>query len=122
MKRIVLSHGDGGQVTQDLIREVFQTFLQDPVLQEQNDAALLPARSEHMAVSTDSFVIQPLEFPGGDIGKLAVAGTVNDLAVSGSKPAYLTVGFILEEGLELSVLKRIVQSMALTALQAGVRI
>lgn len=122
MKRIVLSHGDGGQLTQDLIQHVFQTFLQDPVLQEQNDAALLPASSRHMAVSTDSFVIQPLEFPGGDIGKLAVAGTVNDLAVSGSKPAYLTAGFILEEGLELAVLKRIVRSMADTALQAGVRI
>lgn len=122
MKRIMLSHGDGGQMTHDLIQDVFQVLLQESVLQEQNDAAILRANSRHIAISTDSFVIQPLEFPGGDIGKLAVAGTVNDLAVSGSKPAYLTAGFILEEGLELSVLKRIVGSMAHTALQAGVRI
>lgn len=122
MKRIMLSHGDGGQMTHDLIQDVFQVLLQESVLQEQNDAAILHANSRHIAISTDSFVIQPLEFPGGDIGKLAVAGTVNDLAVSGSKPAYLTAGFILEEGLELSVLKRIVGSMAHTALQAGVRI
>lgn len=122
MERIMLSHGDGGQLTQDLIQDVFQTRLQDRVLQEQDDAAILPANSRYLAVSTDSFVIQPLEFPGGDIGKLAVAGTVNDLAVSGSKPTYLTVGFILEEGLEIAVLKRIVRSIAQTALQAGVRI
>jgi hydrogenase expression/formation protein HypE len=122
MDRIMLSHGDGGQLTQELIQHVFQPLLQDPVLKEQNDAATVRAGSDHMAVSTDSFVIQPLEFPGGDIGKLAVAGTVNDLAVSGSKAAYLTAGFILEEGLELSVLRRIVRSMAATAMQAGVRI
>ena len=122
MERIVLSHGDGGQLTQDLIQDVFQTLLQDHVLQEQDDAAILPADSRYLAVSTDSFIIQPIEFPGGNIGKLAVAGTVNDLAVSGSKPTYLTAGFILEEGLEISVLKRIVRSMAQTALQAGVRI
>lgn len=122
MKRIMLSHGDGGQLTQDLIREIFQGEFKDPVLLEQNDAAILRAHSGHIAITTDSFVIQPLEFPGGDIGKLAVCGTVNDLAVSGSRPAYLTAGFILEEGLEISLLKRIICSMARTALESGVRI
>lgn len=122
MGKIMLSHGDGGQLTHDLIQHVFQPFLNDPVLHEQNDAAVLPSHPGYVAVSTDSFVIQPIEFPGGDIGKLAVAGTVNDLAVSGAKPAYLTAGFILEEGLEMPLLKRILRSMRETALQAGVRI
>ncbi len=122
METIVLAHGDGGQLTHDLVREVFLPFFEDPALLEQTDAATLPADSRHLAVSTDSFVIQPLEFPGGDIGKLAVAGTVNDLAVSGAKPAFLTAGFVLEEGLEIETLKRFVHSMAVMAREAGVRI
>ncbi|WII35202.1 hydrogenase expression/formation protein HypE [Paenibacillus thiaminolyticus] len=107
--------------TQLLAQEGFSVYTHKKVLSGDGGIALGQA-SGHMAVSTDSFVIQPLEFPGGDIGKLAVAGTVNDLAVSGSVPAYLTAGFILEEGLELAVLRRIVQSVANTAMQAGVRI
>lgn len=119
---IILAHGDGGYLTHDLVKEVFLPYFEEPALHEQNDAALLQIDTRHIAVSTDSFVIQPLEFPGGDIGKLAVAGTVNDLAVSGAKPAYLTVGFILEEGLKIETLIRFVRSMAVTAQEAGVRI
>ncbi|KAF6575296.1 hydrogenase expression/formation protein HypE [Paenibacillus sp. SEL3] len=122
MQKIVISHGDGGRMTHDLIQQVFLRYFKDPVLLEQSDAAIISVQTPYAAVSTDSFVIQPLEFPGGDIGKLAVAGTVNDLAVSGVKPAFLTVGFILEEGLEISFLQRIVHSLAVTAAEAGVRI
>jgi hydrogenase expression/formation protein HypE len=122
MKSIMLSHGDGGQLTQDLIEQIFQPWLNDPILQEQHDASIIQVPTQHLAVSTDTFVIQPIEFPGGDIGKLAVAGTVNDIAVSGAKPVFLTVGFVLEEGLEIKVLQRIVRSIANTAKEAGVRI
>lgn len=119
---IMLAHGDGGQLTHDLVKEVFLPYFEEPTLHEQNDAAQLQIDTRHIAVSTDSFVIQPMEFPGGDIGKLAVAGTVNDLAVSGARPSYLTVGFILEEGLKIETLKRFVRSMAMAAQEAGVRI
>ncbi|MFD0959029.1 hydrogenase expression/formation protein HypE [Paenibacillus chungangensis] len=119
---IVLAHGDGGQLTQDLVKEVFLPYFDDPALLEQNDATSLTIDTRQISVSTDSFVIQPLEFPGGDIGKLAVAGTVNDLAVSGARPAFLTVGFVLEEGFEIETLKKFVYSMAITAHEAGVRI
>lgn len=120
--KILLSHGDGGSLTNQLIKEVFQAAFCDEILEEEGDAAQLPLLPGRVAVSTDTFVIHPLEFPGGDIGKLAVAGTVNDLAVSGAIPQYLTVGFILEEGLPIERLKKIVDSMAQTARGAGVRI
>ncbi|MDF2658751.1 MAG: hydrogenase expression/formation protein HypE [Paenibacillus sp.] len=122
MKTILLSHGDGGQLTQELIEDVFRPLLKDPCLQGQSDSAICAASAPYMAVSTDTFVIQPLEFPGGDIGKLAVAGTVNDIAVCGAKPVYITAGFVLEEGMECSLLRRLVESMARTAVEAGVRI
>ncbi|KZE43341.1 hydrogenase expression/formation protein HypE [Brevibacillus parabrevis] len=121
-EKISLAHGDGGSMTHRLVQEVFQKAFNDPSLQAEEDAAYLLATSQHLRLSTDSFVISPLEFPGGDIGKLAIAGTVNDVAVSGAVPRYISVGFILEEGLELSLLKRVVHSMAATAQQAGVRI
>lgn len=120
--RILLSHGDGGSLTHQLIADLFRPAFQDEALEAEGDAALLPVKAGHLAVTTDSYVISPLEFPGGDIGKLAVAGTVNDLAVSGATPQYLTVGFVLEEGFELDRLKRIVASLARTARWAGVRI
>ncbi|WP_028784863.1 hydrogenase expression/formation protein HypE [Thalassobacillus devorans] len=122
MKKILLSHGDGGSQTHQLIREVFQTAFGDAELEQEHDAAVLPFQSGELVVSTDSFVINPVEFPGGDIGKLAVTGTINDLAVSGARPAYMSVGFILEEGLEIKLLKKIVQSFAATAKEAGIRI
>ncbi len=121
-EKVLLAHGDGGSLTHQLVREVFRAAFNDPALEAEEDAALLDAPSKHVRMSTDTFVIHPLEFPGGDIGKLAVTGTVNDLAVTGAEPRYLSVGFVLEEGLELSLLKRIVQSMAETAREAGVRI
>lgn len=120
--KISLAHGDGGSLTHELIKDVFLQTFTDPSLQAEEDASLLLAYSKHIRLSTDSFVIFPLEFPGGDIGKLAIAGTVNDVAVSGAVPHYISVGFILEEGLEVSLLKRIVHSMAATAREAGVRI
>lgn len=120
--KVLLAHGDGGLLTHRLIEEVFREAFQDKLLDEQNDAALVHPFPGEIAISTDSFVINPLQFPGGDIGKLAVAGTVNDLAVSGATPVYLTVGFILEEGLDIETLKTVVYSLAQTARQAGVRI
>ncbi|HLO04830.1 MAG TPA: hydrogenase expression/formation protein HypE [Symbiobacteriaceae bacterium] len=120
--RILLAHGDGGALTHQLVTKLFRPAFADAALEAEGDSALLASQTGQMAVTTDSFVIDPLEFPGGDIGSLAVTGTVNDLAVSGAVPAYLTVGFIVEEGLELECLRRIVTSMAQTARAAGVRI
>ncbi|MFT9846749.1 hydrogenase expression/formation protein HypE [Aneurinibacillus sp. REN35] len=119
---ILLSHGDGGKLTHELINNIFQAAFQDDILHEENDAAALTLASGAIMMSTDSFVISPLEFPGGDIGKLAIAGTVNDLAVSGAIPQFFSAGFILEEGLSVAVLEKIVYSMAHTAQQAGVRL
>ncbi|MGC9399421.1 MAG: hydrogenase expression/formation protein HypE [Anaerolineae bacterium] len=120
---ILLSHGSGGLLSHELIRDVFARHFANPHLDARNDSALLedlpPGR---LALTTDSYVVQPIEFPGGDIGKLAVCGTVNDLAVVGATPRYLTAGFILEEGLPLETLERIVVSMAATAQVAGVQI
>ena len=120
-ERILLAHGDGGILTHELIQSLFQRYFTAPELTALTDATLLPGAAE-IALTTDSFVVNPLVFPGGDIGKLAVAGTVNDLAVSGAQPRYLTAAFILEEGLELSLLERIVASMAATAQNAGVTV
>lgn len=120
---ILLSHGSGGLLSHELIRDVFARHFANPHLDAHNDSALLddlpPGR---LALTTDSYVVQPIEFPGGDIGKLAVCGTVNDLAVVGATPRYLTAGFILEEGLPLETLERIVVFMAATAREAGVQI
>ncbi len=117
--KVTLAHGGGGAKTERLIREVFQAYLKDPVLAEMDDGAVL---EEGIVLSTDSFVVHPLFFPGGDIGRLAVSGTVNDLAVMGARPLYLSLGFILEEGLEIKLLERVVKSIAETAEEAGVRI
>ncbi len=117
--RITLAHGGGGAKTERLIKEVFQEYLKDPVLAEMDDGALLEGG---LVFSTDSFVVSPLFFPGGDIGRLAVSGTVNDIAVMGAQPLYLSLGFILEEGLSVDVLERVVRSVASTAEEAGVRV
>lgn len=118
---ILLAHGDGGILTHRLIQEVFQKYFTAPELTALNDAAVITG-SRRLALTTDSFVVNPLFFPGGDIGKLAVAGTVNDLAVSGAHAKYLAAAFILEEGLELRVLNDVAASMAATARKAGVSI
>lgn len=117
---ILLGHGSGGTLTNQLIRTVFQDILQNPILNEMLDAALLDLGPGRVALTTDSFVVDPIFFPGGDIGKLAVCGTVNDLAVSGADPLYLSAAFIIEEGLPLADLRRIVTSMQAAASAAGV--
>lgn len=121
-KRIVLAHGGGGQLTDDLIRETIAPRLLNEFLEPMTDAACLPMNNGRMLMTTDSYVVQPLRFPGGDIGRLAVAGTVNDLAVSGAVPQYLSLALILEEGLELATLEEILASIAATASEAGVRV
>ncbi|MBC7258850.1 MAG: hydrogenase expression/formation protein HypE [Chloroflexi bacterium] len=124
MKRetILLAHGSGGRLTHDLIRDVFQRALSNPFLDDLGDAAILPPPSVRIAFTTDSYVIRPIFFPGGDIGKLAVCGTVNDLSMVGARPLYLSIGFILEEGLPFADLERIVKSVAETARDAGVQV
>ncbi len=127
-RKIKLAHGSGGALMHELIREVIVTRLGNPVLDNLDDAAELTDLKGHkldrgrVAFTTDSYVVQPLFFPGGDIGKLAVAGTVNDLAMKGAKPVCLTLGLIIEEGLAISDLERVLDSVAETAEGAGVDI
>lgn len=117
-----MTHGGGGRAMADLIRDLFQRHLSNAYLDQGNDAALLPAAAGRLVVSTDGHVISPLFFPGGDIGSLSVHGTLNDVAMAGAKPLYLTAGFILEEGFPLADLERIVISMASASREAGVPI
>lgn len=119
---VQMAHGGGGRMMNQLIREVFLKEFGSPEVGKQNDATVLPQVDGRIAMTTDSFVVTPLEFPGGSIGSLAVHGTVNDLAMSGATPLYLTAGFILEEGLSLDLLKRVVKDMAKAAQKAGVTI
>src|SRR3990172_9219577 len=110
--RIVMGHGSGGKMSHDLINRLFLNAFDNPALSAGNDAAVIRIdTATNLAVSTDSHVVWPLFFPGGDIGRLAVCGTVNDIAMMGAHPICLTAGFILEEGLELSILERVVLSM-----------
>ncbi len=121
-QNILLGHGSGGQMMHELIENLFIKHFGNRILNEQTDAAILAVDSAEMAFTTDSFVIDPLFFPGGDIGKLAVCGTVNDLAVSGAEPLYLSVSFIIEEGFPMKDLEVIVASLAAEAKKAGVLI
>jgi hydrogenase expression/formation protein HypE len=121
-ERITLAHGSGGKATQTLIDAVFLNAFSNPMLDRLEDGAELTINGTRLALTTDSFVVSPLFFPGGDIGDLAVNGTVNDLAVSGARPLYLTAGFILEEGFPVADLIRIVTSMKAAAQAAGVSI
>jgi len=120
--QIVLGHGSGGRLTADLIRHLFAPLFDNPALSALNDQAVLEINGARLAFTTDSFVISPLFFPGGDIGSLAVHGTINDLAVSGAQPLYLSAGFILEEGLPMDDLGRIVTSMAEACRATGVQL
>jgi hydrogenase expression/formation protein HypE len=120
--RIVLGHGSGGHLSARLLRDVFLPSFSNPVLDRLDDQAVLDIDGARVAFTTDSFVVKPLFFPGGDIGSLAVHGTVNDLAMGGAKPLYLSAGFIVEEGFSVEALRRIVESMASAAEMAGVRI
>ncbi len=119
---IDLSHGSGGRASAQLLQECFLKHFSNPWLDAQNDNAVFNVNKGRMVVSTDSHVISPLFFPGGNIGSLAVHGTINDVAVSGAVPLYLTAGFILEEGFALSALETIVKSMAAAAHDAGIAI
>lgn len=127
MNTITLAHGSGGQAMQQLINRLFMQAFDNPWLAEQEDQARLPvtelaASGDRIAFSTDSYVIDPLFFPGGDIGKLAICGTANDVAVSGALPRWLSCGFIIEEGLPMATLEQVAQSMAATARAAGIQI
>jgi hydrogenase expression/formation protein HypE len=121
-ERITLSHGSGGKATQTLIEAVFLEAFSNPLLAPLEDGAVLAVNGGRLAFTTDSYVVSPLFFPGGDIGDLAVNGTVNDLAVSGARPLWLSAGFLLEEGFPVADLERIVASMAAAAERAGVQI
>lgn len=119
---ILLGHGSGGKLTHDLIKDLFVRYFDNPILKQQTDSALLNINSKNIAFTTDSYVIDPIFFPDGNIGKLAVCGTVNDLAVSGAIPKYLSVSFIIEEGFSTKDLETIVTSMADEAKKAGILI
>jgi hydrogenase expression/formation protein HypE len=120
--RILLAHGGGGRLSWQLVQEIFAPAFANPDLDTSHDGVVLDLPQSQLAFTTDSFVVRPLFFPGGDIGKLAICGTVNDLAMCGAKPLYLSASFILEEGLEIETLRRVVGSMADTARNADVRI
>jgi hydrogenase expression/formation protein HypE len=120
-KQIVLGHGSGGKLTADLIDRIFLPAFRNPVLDKLDDQAVVTIGGARLAFTTDSFVVTPIFFPGGDIGRLAVHGTVNDLAMSGARPLYLSAAFILEEGLPVDDLRRIVESMRSAAADAGVQ-
>ena len=121
-KNILLGHGSGGKMMHDLIESVFMKHFSNNILNEQTDSAIIPSGSAQIAFTTDSFVIDPLFFPGGNIGKLAVCGTVNDLAVTGADPRYLSVSFIIEEGFPIDKLEVIAGSLAAEAKRAGVSV
>jgi len=119
--KILLAHGSGGKLAHDLIEKSFLTSLTNPLLAPLDDSAVFELGGR-LAFTTDSYVVSPIFFPGGNIGKLAVCGTVNDLAMSGAKPLYLSLAFIIEEGLPLSELRDIVSSIQVTTAEAGVKI
>ncbi len=121
-ERITLAHGSGGKATHTLIDAIFLEAFRNPLLEALEDQAVFTVQGARLAFTTDSYVVSPIFFPGGDIGDLAVNGTVNDLSVSGARPLYLSAGFILEEGFPVAELERIVASMAAAAEAAGVQI
>ncbi len=121
-ERITMSHGSGGKATRTLVEAIFLEAFRNPLLEPLEDAAQLTMDGARLAFTTDSYVVSPLFFPGGDIGDLAVNGTVNDLAVAGATPLYLSAGFILEEGFPVADLSRIVASMTAAAGRAGVEV
>jgi hydrogenase expression/formation protein HypE len=121
-ERITLAHGAGGKATRDLVAALFLEELGNEALEQLGDSAVLSPPGGRLAFTTDSYVVRPLSFPGGDIGELAVFGTVNDLAVAGARPLWLSAGFVLEEGLPVDTLRAIVASMAEAARRAGVAV
>jgi len=121
--KILLAHGSRGKLSHDLIEKLFLPHFDNPILARLDDSALIELESgARLAFTTDSYVVSPLFFPGGDIGKLAICGTINDLAMSGAKPLYMSASFIIEEGSPVTDLKRIVLSMRKVAEESGVKI
>jgi hydrogenase expression/formation protein HypE len=124
--KITMAHGSGGKDSALLMGDIFGKYFSNPVLNQMDDAAVLDMSDiqpgSKMACTTDTFVVTPVVFPGGDIGKLSICGTVNDLLMMGAEPRYLTCGFVLQEGLDVSLLEGIVKSMAQTAKEAGITI
>lgn len=120
--QVLLAHGGGGRLTHELIENLIVPEFSNPGLEQRHDGAMLAVGSERLAFSTDGYVVKPLFFPGGDIGELAVNGTVNDLAMCGARPMYLSAALIIEEGLPMDHLGRIVHSMKRSALAAGVQL
>ena len=121
-QRILLAHGNGGRYMRELIKEIFARHLANPVLNTDADAVHLPDLTGDIMVTTDGFTVQPLEFPGGNLGSLAVHGVVNDLAVAGAVPCYATLSAIIEEGLELDLLDRLIASFARAARENGLQV
>ena len=121
-EKVLLGHGSGGKLSAELLRDVFLPLLGNPVLSRMEDQATVEVNGVRLAFTTDSFVVKPLFYPGGDIGSLAVHGTINDLAVGGARPLFLSAAFILEEGFPLAELRRITESMARAAGRSGVQI
>jgi hydrogenase expression/formation protein HypE len=119
---ILLGHGSGGNLSAELLRDIFLPAFENPILSRLNDQAIVNINGSRIALTTDSFVVKPLFFPGGNIGSLAVHGTVNDLAMGGAQPLFLTVAFIIEEGLAMDVLRSIVKSLQRAAADTGVRV
>jgi hydrogenase expression/formation protein HypE len=119
---VLLGHGGGGRLTHQLIERIFLPAFENPQLAARHDGALLTVRGTRLAFTTDSYTVRPLFFPGGDIGTLAVNGTVNDLAMCGARPMFLSAGFVLEEGLPIATLQRVVASMRQSARAAGVQL
>ena len=120
--RVLLSHGAGGRLMHDLIKGLFLKELKNPFLSGLDDASLLPVKGEEILFTTDSYVVSPLFFPGGDIGRLSIYGTANDIAVCGGRPLYISVGMIAEEGLEMDVLRRVAVSIKDACRTAGVSV
>jgi hydrogenase expression/formation protein HypE len=120
--RIVLAHGGGGRLTHQLIEKIFLPAFSNDMLEQRHDGAVVSVNGSRLAFTTDSFVVRPLMFPGGNIGDLAINGTVNDLAMCGARPLYLSAGFILEEGLEMETLRTVVTSMQEAAAKGNVKL
>jgi len=120
--KILLAHGGGGELSYRLLKDLLLPTFDNPVLKELDDAARLSSKSKRLAFSTDSYVVKPLFFPGGDIGKLAVCGTINDLAMVGAEPLYMSASLIIEEGFSLNTLKKVIKSMERVARKTGMQI
>ena len=118
--KILLAHGGGGRLTHELIEKIFIPAFKNKALDTRHDGAVVDLKGTRLAFTTDSYVVHPLFFPGGDIGSMAVFGTINDLAMCGARPLYLSAGFILEEGLSTETLSRVVDSMARAASASSV--